>query len=90
MAKVGKKIFVFLGPEGSKSPGMSVKLDESQEQALAVPGAAPTGYGLGRGGWVTVPFRQTTLPLNVLEDWVVESYCRVAPKRLVAELRARQ
>ena len=90
MAKVGKKIFVFLGPEGSKSPGMSVKLDESQEQALAVPGAAPTGYGLGRGGWVSVPFRDTTPPIEVLKDWVVESYCRVAPKRFVSDLQARR
>jgi predicted DNA-binding protein (MmcQ/YjbR family) len=88
VAKVDKKIFVFLGAEDSEEPGMTVKLDESHEQALAVPGATPTGYGLGRSGWVTVPFRDTTPPLEVLKDWVVESYCRVAPKRLVAELRA--
>jgi predicted DNA-binding protein (MmcQ/YjbR family) len=86
VVKVGKKIFVFLGMEDSEGPGMNVKLDESHEQALAVPGAAPTGYGLGRSGWVTVPFRDTTPPLNVLKDWVFESYCRVAPQRLVTRL----
>jgi predicted DNA-binding protein (MmcQ/YjbR family) len=89
VAKVGKKIFVFLGIEDSEDPGMTVKLDDSHEQALAVPGAEPTGYGLGRAGWVTVPFRDTTPPLEVLKDWVEESYRRVAPKRLVAELDSR-
>lgn len=88
VAKVGKKVFVFLGTQDSSDPGMTVKLDESHEQALAVPGAAPTGYGLGRSGWVTVPFRDTTPPIDVLRDWVEESYRRVAPKQLVAELEA--
>jgi predicted DNA-binding protein (MmcQ/YjbR family) len=89
VVKVGKKIFVFLGIEDSSNPGMTVKLDESHEQALAVRGAEPTGYGLGRAGWVDVPFRDTTPPLEVLKDWVEESYRRVAPKQLVAELDTR-
>lgn len=89
VAKVGKKIFVFLGIEDSEDPGMTVKLDESHEQALAVPGAEPTGYGLGRAGWVTVPFGDATPPLEVLKDWVEESYRRVAPRQMVAELDAR-
>jgi predicted DNA-binding protein (MmcQ/YjbR family) len=90
VVKVGKKIFVFLGIDDSTDPGMTVKLDDSHEQALAVPGAAPTGYGLGRSGWVTVPFRDTTLPLDVLKDWVEESYRRVAPKQLVTGLDSRR
>ena len=69
--------------------GMSVKLDDSREQALSAPGAEPTGYGLGRGGWVTIPFGDRTPPLPVLRDWIEESYRRVAPKTLVAELDAR-
>lgn len=89
VVKVGKKIFVFLGIEDSSNPGMTVKLDESHEQALAVLGAEPTGYGLGRAGWVDVPFRDTTPPLEVLKDWVEESYRRVAPKQLVTELDSR-
>ena len=83
---MNKKIFVFLGVDDSPELGMSVKLRESHEQAMSVPGATPTGYGLGRAGWVSIPFRATTPPIDVLRDWVEESYRIVAPKRLVAEL----
>ena len=89
VAKVNGKIFVFFGAgEGTPTIAIAVKLDESLEQALAVPDAAPTGYGLGRAGWVTVPLLPTTPPLDVLKDWIEESYRRVAPKRLVKELDA--
>lgn len=89
VVKVAKKIFVFLGNEdGPTWPSMTVKLRESEDQALAVPGAAPMGYGLGRAGWVTVPFRTTLPPIGVLTDLVEESYRLVAPKRLVAALDA--
>ena len=89
VVKVGKKIFVFLGQEDMEDLLVTVKLDDSRDQALAVPGAEPSGYGLGRAGWVTIPLRSTTPPVPVLQDWVDESYRRVAPKRLVAELEAR-
>ena len=90
VGKVNKKVFVFLGTgEDPDAAGMSVKLDESLEQALMVPGARPTGYGLGRAGWVSVPFGHAAPPSKVLMDWVEESYRRVAPKRLVAELDGR-
>ena len=91
VTKVNGKVFVFFGSgEGSGGFGMSVKLDESLEQALAVPGATPTGYGLGKAGWVSVPFGEGTPPLDVLKDWVEESYRRVALKRLVKELDERR
>ena len=87
MVKVSNRIFMFLGiAEDPSNLAMTVKLDESHEQALFVPGAAPTGYGLGRSGWVTVPLRDTTPPLDVLKDWVEESYRRIAPEHLVAGL----
>jgi predicted DNA-binding protein (MmcQ/YjbR family) len=90
VAKVGKKVFAFLGmADDPTNLGMTVKLDDSLDQALSVPGAAPAGYGLGRSGWVTIPFRDTTPPLDVLKDWVEESYRRIAHRQLVAELDAR-
>ena len=86
VAKVGKKVFVFLGtPEHA---GMSVKLNESHGQAMMLPGAEPTGYGLGRSGWVTIPLRGKAPPFGVLADLIEESFRTVAPKKLVAELDA--
>jgi predicted DNA-binding protein (MmcQ/YjbR family) len=90
VAKVNKKVFAFFGsPESSSPPGMTVKLRDSHEEALALPGAAPTRYGLGKSGWVDLTFGETPPPTAVLTDWVEESYRLVAPKRLVAELDAR-
>jgi predicted DNA-binding protein (MmcQ/YjbR family) len=83
VAKVNKKVFVFLGESG-----MSVKLPDSNAQALMTPGAEPTGYGLGRAGWVTVRFGRGAPPLGILTDWVEESYRTVAPVKLVAQLDA--
>ncbi|WP_171166909.1 MmcQ/YjbR family DNA-binding protein [Streptomyces sp. I05A-00742] len=88
VVKVNKKIFVFLGDEDAEAPGISVKLrnEEAHGHALAVPGAAPTGYGLGRAGWVSVPLGGGGTPVELFCDWVEESYRTVAPRRLVAEL----
>jgi predicted DNA-binding protein (MmcQ/YjbR family) len=84
VVKVRGKIFVFAGSVGSAS--IAVKLAESHAHALAIAGAEPTGYGLGRAGWVTVPLRAPGVSIAVLRDWVEESYRIVAPKRLVARL----
>jgi len=81
--KVRKKIFVFLGGQT-----ISMKLPESAEEALAVDGARPSGYGLGRAGWVNVPLDGDPPPVEVLCDWIEESYRTVAPKRLAAQLDA--
>jgi len=88
VAKVGGKIFVFLGSSSSPSRRMTVKLQESHAHALSIEGAEPTGYGLGNAGWVTVPLRAPGVDLALLRDWVEESYRIVAPKRLVAALDA--
>jgi predicted DNA-binding protein (MmcQ/YjbR family) len=87
VVKAGRKVFVFLGPQGrSPRPAITVKLDESHGHALAIEGAEPTGYGLGASGWVTVPVSAPGATLDVLRDLVEESYRIVAPKRLVTEL----
>jgi predicted DNA-binding protein (MmcQ/YjbR family) len=84
--KVGKKVFLFLGT-ASDGLHMSVKLPRSALLALSLPFASPTGYNLGRSGWVTARFsRRENPPLAVLQQWIDESYRAVAPKRLVARL----
>jgi predicted DNA-binding protein (MmcQ/YjbR family) len=88
VAKAGSKVFVFLGREDDDTDAaITVKLAESHGHALAVDGGRPTGYGLGPSGWVTVPVASASL--DVLRDWVEESYRIVAPRRLVEELDRR-
>ncbi|MCB5180753.1 MmcQ/YjbR family DNA-binding protein [Streptomyces antimicrobicus] len=93
VVKINKKIFVFLGTaDGPEPPGLSVKLvDEALHgHALTAPGAAPTGYGLGRSGWVTVPLGERGAPsAEMLCEWVEESYRTVALKRHVKLLDER-
>jgi predicted DNA-binding protein (MmcQ/YjbR family) len=90
VAKVKGKVFVFFGhDETGGPPGVTVKLVESHGHALALEGAEPTGYGLGRAGWVNVPLQAEGTTLDLLRDWIEESYRVVAPKRLVAELDRR-
>jgi predicted DNA-binding protein (MmcQ/YjbR family) len=90
VAKVNGKVFVFLGTTGSATQRMTVKLVESHGHALAIEGSEPTGYGLGKSGWVTVPLGAEGLSRELLCEWIEESYRIVAPKRLVAELDARR
>ncbi|MYX38425.1 MmcQ/YjbR family DNA-binding protein [Streptomyces sp. SID8377] len=92
VVKVGKKVFGFLGAgDGSHPPGINVKLKDPRlhEHALSVPGAQPSGHGPGGAGWVSVPLTGDAPAVEVLCDWVEESYRVVAPKRLVTELDAR-
>lgn len=90
--KVRTKVFVFLGsPKDDGSLGLSVKLPDSGGEALSLPFCAPTGYGLGKHGWVTVRFGPGETPLvGLLRDWIAESYCAVAPKTLARQWRAAQ
>ena len=81
VVKVGKKIFVFMG-----ETTLTLKLTEAHEAAISVPGAKPTAYGLGKAGWVTIPLDAGVPPVDVLCDWLDESYRNVAPKKLVGKL----
>jgi predicted DNA-binding protein (MmcQ/YjbR family) len=91
VAKVKGKVFVFLGgdPVPGGAMGLSVKLPESCTDALDLPFAKPTGYGLGKSGWVSATFDATDEPpVEILKEWIRESYCAVAPKKLSAELES--
>lgn len=84
--KVRKKVFVFMN-RGGRHLGFSVKLPESGTDVLCMPFATPTGYGLGRSGWVSFSFEPDALPGDDdLRAWVEESYRAVAPKTLVKAL----
>ena len=86
VVKVGKKVFIFLGgANGAGSLGLSVKLPDTGEAALAMfPFTSPTGYGLGKGGWVTAQFAKgESVPLPLLREWLDESFRAIAPKKLL-------
>jgi predicted DNA-binding protein (MmcQ/YjbR family) len=87
VVKVKGKVFVFLGRAEEAEAGLSVKLPQSRDMALTLPGCEPTGYGLGKAGWVTASFpRGKTPPLELLVAWLDESYRAVAPKKFLREL----
>jgi predicted DNA-binding protein (MmcQ/YjbR family) len=89
VAKVNGKVFVFLGldPVAGGEMGFSVKLPASAEEALELPFTAPTGYGLGKSGWVTAKFGEKDAPpIAILEAWILESYRAIAPKKVAARL----
>lgn len=86
--KVKGKTFVFLGGEKeAKVLSLSVKLPSSRDVALDLPFAEPTGYGLGKSGWVSARFdKLSAVPLDLLKAWIAESYRAIAPKKLVKAL----
>lgn len=87
--KVRGKIFVFLGVIDGDVLRLNMKLPASHPVALMQPFAQPAGYGLGRAGWVRCEFRSgDDVPVEMLSDWIDESYRAVAPKRLVAAMPA--
>ncbi len=83
---VNNKTFAYLSLAGDPFR-LSVKLRYTGDAALALPYASPTGYGLGKSGWVTFQPEEKDLPsLDQLKEWVEESYRAQAPRRLVKEL----
>ena len=84
--KVNKKVFVF-SHASAELLSLSTKLPASHELALTLPFASPTGYGLGKSGWVTARFNaKDKIPVELLKQWVEESYRAIAPKKLLKTL----
>lgn len=84
--KVKGKAFLFLYREDDFL-SLSVKLPESRYAALRLPFASPTQYGLGKSGWVISRFqRDEDVPVEMLVEWLSESYRAIAPKRIVARV----
>ncbi len=81
--RVRGKNFVFTDQAAS---GLSVKLSKDEAEAVVAtdPLADPTGYGLGRHGWVSVEVGADAddARWQQVEEWVRTSYSLVAPKSL--------
>jgi predicted DNA-binding protein (MmcQ/YjbR family) len=83
VVKVRGKIFAFLA-FGPDTLSLTVKLPASRDFALMFEPCAPTGYGLGKSGWVSCRLGPAGgFDTGLLAGWVDESYRAVAPKRLV-------
>ena len=83
---VNDKTFAYLSVEGEPF-GISCKLPKSSQVALLLPFCQPTAYGLGKSGWVSAKFPDNKpLPVEMLKEWIDESYRAQAPKKLLKEL----
>jgi hypothetical protein len=68
---------------------LSMKLPITGKHALTLPFASPTGYSLGKSGWVTARFDASAdVPIEMLAGWIDESFRAIAPRKLVAQLDA--
>ena len=81
--RVRGKNFIFTDQAAS---GVSVKLSKDEAAAVVAtdPRAQPTGYGLGRHGWVSIEIGADAddSRWQQVEEWVRTSYTLVAPKSL--------
>jgi predicted DNA-binding protein (MmcQ/YjbR family) len=87
--KVKGKIFLILsnGKAGADTLSLSVKLPVSGKAALTLPFASPTEYGLGKSGWVSARFHgKDKVPVDMIKEWIDESFRAIAPKRVLAIL----
>ena len=86
---VNDKTFAYL-PAAGQPFKLSVKLPYTGSAALDLPYAEPTGYGLGKSGWVSFNPAEADIPdLEQLKEWVEESYRAQAPRKLVKQLDER-
>jgi predicted DNA-binding protein (MmcQ/YjbR family) len=86
---VKDKTFAYLPAKG-RAFSLSCKLPYTGYEALQLPFAEPTGYGLGKSGWVSFNPGEDDIPdIEQLKAWVEESYRAQAPRKLVKELDAR-
>src|SRR6185503_21264911 len=67
---VKDKTFAYLSVEGEPF-SISCKLPRSGAVALTLPNTKPTGYGLGKSGWVSATFPDG-VPVDMLKEWIDE------------------
>jgi hypothetical protein len=80
--RVAGKNFIFAGADGRTI------VDEAAAVVATDSKVVPTGYGLGRSGWVSISLtsRPSAARWREVEEWVRTSYTLVAPKRLARQV----
>jgi predicted DNA-binding protein (MmcQ/YjbR family) len=83
---VKDKTFAYMSLAGEPF-SISCKLPRSSDAALMLPFTTPTAYGLGKSGWVSAEFPEgMPVPVDLLKEWLEESYRAQAPARVSAGL----
>jgi predicted DNA-binding protein (MmcQ/YjbR family) len=83
---VNDKTFAYLSLEGEPF-SISCKLPNTSHVALLLLFCKPAAYGLGKSGWVSATFPPNRkLPVEMLKEWLDESYRAQAPKKLLRQL----
>lgn len=75
------KTFAFISTDDTELR-ISVKLPQSADFARGLPFCKPTGYGLGKSGWISATIGDALPPTELLDGWLRESYIAQAPKKL--------
>jgi predicted DNA-binding protein (MmcQ/YjbR family) len=82
--RVRGKNFVF---SDQRAENLSLKLPKEEAAAVVAsdPHVEPSGYGLGRHGWIALTLKKPDAARWLeVEEWVRTSYTLVAPKKLAA------
>ena len=81
------KVFLWLGGDEDGSCNFGVRLPHSQDAAMTLPFVEPMGYGMAKWGWIGARFKKgDDVPVKMVLEWLDESYRKIAPKKLVAQL----
>lgn len=89
VAKVGRKVFVFFGHQ-TGDLFVGTKLSRSLLYARSRPFVQKFGYGLDEAGWIAARFTQNDeVPVDLLGEWIDESYESVAPKKRAVAAKKR-
>ncbi len=72
--KVGKKAFLYVGPQGGRYKAM-FKLEDSRSEAVELAKVDPDCYQVGSTAWVTARFTaDRPMPKELWQRWLEESY----------------
>ena len=85
--RINGKNFVF-SDQGAHSLSVKLPKDEAAAVVAEDPRVEPTGYGLGRHGWVSLSLEDDADDerWRQVEEWVRTSYTLVAPRRLARQV----
>ena len=85
VTKVRKQIFAFYGDQDA--PSIGVRLVESLDVAMVLPGASAMSYGMGDDGWTNVPIPGLDdSATDMLHRFIEESFRSIAPRTLIEQL----